>query len=157
MQRGRNDRPGSGCVLGRAAQASVGPDLSQLSGRDRLLRHSLDSHGYISLSDPEAKRVNAAYDAGDEQAFCHQFGPEKIPEHLSEFLGYFMVRKVMAGQELLKTAGAVTGKHSRAISARSRCRSAPAISPGRGWMVFIVAARVKRRWHLLEVGSVYPS
>ncbi len=25
-----------------------------------------------------------------------------------------------------------------------------------GWMVFIVAARVKKRWHLLEAGSVYP-
>jgi hypothetical protein len=25
-----------------------------------------------------------------------------------------------------------------------------------GWMVFIVAARRNGRWHLLEVGSVYP-
>ena len=25
-----------------------------------------------------------------------------------------------------------------------------------GWMVFIVAARRASRWHLLEVGSVYP-
>jgi hypothetical protein len=25
-----------------------------------------------------------------------------------------------------------------------------------GWMVFIVAARRGGRWHLLEVGSVYP-
>lgn len=143
-----------------------------------------------------------------------------------------MVRKVMAGQELLKAAGTVTGKLVRwletqaciepeaasvaAERARDGARDLPAadrlrsllydvaarapeidvddvddedwaedqlmiseIKPGRiwfeggvgpievpkkasdlarpGWRVFVVAARVKRRWHLLEVGSVYPS
>ena len=38
------------------------------------------------------------------------FGPEKIAENLGEFLDYFMVRKVIAGQELLKASGTVTGK-----------------------------------------------
>jgi hypothetical protein len=138
---------------------------------------------------------------------------------------------VMAGQELLKAAGTVTGKLVRwlekegyiepeaaeiaADRARDGARDLPAadrlgsllqdvasdapdidvddvddedwieeqlmiseIEPGRiwfegdigpievpkrasdlakpGWMVFVVAARRKRRWHLLEVGSVYP-
>jgi len=48
------------------------------------------------------------YDAGDEQAFCHLFGPEKIPEHLGSFLDYFMVRKVFASRERLRAAGTVT-------------------------------------------------
>ncbi|MGH3994006.1 MAG: hypothetical protein ACRDSN_16295, partial [Pseudonocardiaceae bacterium] len=75
-----------------------------------LLRHSLNGYGHSSLDRDERRRFEAAYEAGDEQAFCHLFGPEKIPEHLGEFLGYFMVRKVMAGQELLRASGTVTRK-----------------------------------------------
>ena len=60
----------------------------------RLLRDSLDAYGYTSLSKAEAKRWQQAFDAGDEEAFCHLFGPEKTPPHLGEFLSYFMVRKV---------------------------------------------------------------
>jgi len=197
----------------------------------RRLRDSLDGYGYTSLSDADAKRWQKVYESGDEEAFCHLFGPAKIPPHLGEFLGYFMVRKVIAGQELLKAAGTVTGKLVRwleqeayiepdaaeiaSLRARESARTLPAaerlgsllqgvaanapdidvddvddedwveeqlmiseIEPGRiwlegdvgpfdvptrasdlaqpGWMVFIVAARVKKRWHLLEVGSVYP-
>lgn len=138
-----------------------------------------------------------------------------------------MVRKVSAGQELLKAAGTVTGKLARWLEqhghigtdaaeiAVDSARELPAadrltdllvevamkapdidvddvgdedwvedqlmidqIEPGKiwfeggigpiqvpkraselaqpGWMVFIVAARRAGRWHLLEVGSVYP-
>ena len=76
----------------------------------RLLRDSLNMYAYSSLSAAEAKRWQKAFDAGDEEAFCHLFGPREIPPHLGEFLGYFMVRKVIAGQELLKAPGTVTGK-----------------------------------------------
>ena len=34
----------------------------------------------------------------------------RIVEHFGEFLGYFMVRKVLASQELLRSAGTVTKK-----------------------------------------------
>jgi hypothetical protein len=197
----------------------------------RLLRDSLNMYAHSSLSAAEAKRWQKAFDAGDEEAFCHLFGPREIPPHLGEFLGYFMVRKVIAGQELLKAAGTVTGKLVRWLEtqayiesdvaavavdrAKDSARDLPAadrlgdllqavaarapeidvddvddedwveeqlmvseIEPGRiwfegdvgpfdvperaselaqpGWMVFIVAARVKKRWHLLEVGTVYP-
>jgi hypothetical protein len=196
-----------------------------------LLRHSLDDYGYSSLAAADAKRWKAAYEAGDERAFCHLFGPEMIPAHLGEFLGYFMVRKVIAGQELLKAAGTVSGKLIRWLEqegqvepaaaeiagqrARESARDLPAAerlssllqevaakapdidvddvddedwveeqlmisqcAPGRiwfegdvgpfevpkraselatpGWTVFIVAARLKDHWHLLEAGSVYP-
>jgi hypothetical protein len=142
-----------------------------------------------------------------------------------------MVRKVMAGQELLRAAGTVTGKLARWLEqhghidtdaaeiavdrARDSARELPAadrltdllvevamkapdidvddvseedwvedqlmidqVEPGKiwfeggigpipvpkraseiaqeGWMVFVVAARRNGRWHLLEVGSVYP-
>jgi hypothetical protein len=73
-----------------------------------LLRDSLNSYAYDSLSKSEQNRWRAAFDEGDEEAYCHLFGPEKIVEHLGEFLGWFMVRKVMAGEELLRASGTVT-------------------------------------------------
>jgi hypothetical protein len=73
-----------------------------------LLCSSLNNYAHDGLSRSERRLFMEAYDAGDEQAFCHLFGPEKIPEHLGSFLGYFMVRKVFAGRELLRAAGTVT-------------------------------------------------
>ena len=84
----------------------------------QLLRHSLDGYAYSSLDDSERRRWEAEFEALKEGAFCRLFGPEKIPAHLGEFLGYFMVRKVIAGQELLKASGTVTGKLARWLSER---------------------------------------
>jgi hypothetical protein len=75
-----------------------------------LLRSSLNGYAYQSLDGLGEKRWRKAFDAGDEEAFTRLFGPEKIVENLGEFLGYFMVRKVMASQELLRAAGTVTKK-----------------------------------------------
>jgi hypothetical protein len=83
----------------------------------RLLRSSLDDYGPNSLDARERRRWEAAFEEDDE-AFCHLFGPEKIPEHLGEFLGYFMIRKVFASQELLKASGTVTKKLARWLQAR---------------------------------------
>src|SRR5947209_10194836 len=73
-----------------------------------LLRHCLNGYGYTGLSEFERKRWERAYEAGDEDAFCHLMGPEQLVDNLGEFLGYFMIRKVASGQELLKAAGTVT-------------------------------------------------
>ncbi|MDA8072340.1 MAG: hypothetical protein M0Z82_12285 [Actinomycetota bacterium] len=75
-----------------------------------LLRDSLNGYAYTSLDKKDAKRFEQAYRDGDEEAFCHLFGPEHILGHLGEFLGYFMVRKVMGSQNLLRSAGTVTKK-----------------------------------------------
>jgi hypothetical protein len=75
-----------------------------------LLRDSLNGYGPNGLDKTDSRRWKKAYDAGDEDAFCHLFGPERIVEHFGEFLGYFMVRKVWASQELLRSAGTVTKK-----------------------------------------------
>jgi hypothetical protein len=74
-----------------------------------LLRHCLNGYGPNSLDDPDRKRWEEAYE-DDEEAFCHLFGPEYILSEVHEFLGYFMVRKVMVGQDLLRSAGTVTKK-----------------------------------------------
>jgi hypothetical protein len=196
-----------------------------------LLRHCLDGYAYQSLNDEERKRWEAEFEANEEGAFCRLFGPEKIPENVGEFLDYFMVRKVIAGQELLKASGTVTGKLVRwlaehgyidAVSAddaadlaREASLDLPMadrlgmllhdvtdrapeidpdavtdedwvedylavidVEPGKiwferdvgpidvpreasdlarpGWSAFVTAARADGRWHLLEVGFVYP-
>jgi hypothetical protein len=43
-------------------------------------------------------------------SFCGTFGPEEILGGLSEFLGYFMPHKVIAGRDTMKAAGTVTKK-----------------------------------------------
>jgi len=82
-----------------------------------LLRTSLNMYGYTSLAGDERRRFEQAFGDGstDEEmgAFCRTFGPEKITEHYGEFLFYFMIRKVMASQELLRQAGTVTKKLAR--------------------------------------------
>lgn len=42
--------------------------------------------------------------------FCDTFGPAEISYGYSEFLSYFMPRKVMGGKETMKAAGTVTKK-----------------------------------------------
>ena len=42
--------------------------------------------------------------------FCGTFGPEYTTDGYSEFLGYFMPRKVMCGKDTMQAAGTVTKK-----------------------------------------------
>ena len=42
--------------------------------------------------------------------YCGTFGPEDATEGYSDFLGYFMPRKVMCGKDLMQAAGTVTKK-----------------------------------------------
>jgi len=42
--------------------------------------------------------------------FCGTFGPTEATAGYSEFLGYFMPRKVMCGKETMRAAGTVTKK-----------------------------------------------
>jgi hypothetical protein len=48
--------------------------------------------------------------------FCGTFGPEAITSGYSEFLGYFMPRKVMCGRETMQAAGTVTKKLAKWLS-----------------------------------------
>lgn len=196
-----------------------------------LLCHCLDGYAYQSLDDEERRRWEQEFEADEEGAFCRLFGPDKIPENLGEFLEYFMVRRVIAGQELLKASGTVTGKLVRWLAergyidsnsaqdasdrAREASRDLPIadrlgmllhevtdqapdvdpddvadedwiedylqiadVEPGKiwfeggvgpisvppkasdlarpGWSAFVTAAKMRGRWHLLEVGVVYP-
>ena len=76
-----------------------------------LLQHSINGYAYNYLSREESALFDELYD--QDLQFCDVFGPEKILENVGEFLDYFMVRKVIASQELLKAAGTVTKKLAR--------------------------------------------
>ena len=80
------------------------------SAHTKVLRPTTNRYGHSSLSADERRRWEKTFEGGEEDAFCRLFGPEKIPAHIDEFLDWFMVRKVMAGQDLLKASGTVTGK-----------------------------------------------
>lgn len=77
-----------------------------------LFKSSLDGYAYQVLDKQEAALFDRLYNAkGDEhREFCQLFGPEKIPGNVSEFLNYFMIRKVMCGKELKQAAGTVIKK-----------------------------------------------
>ena len=79
-----------------------------------LLRDHLNGYAYQALNRADQRRWEQASEGGEgEGAYCAIFGPERIPGEIGSFLGYFMVRKVVAGAELLKAAGTVTKKLAR--------------------------------------------
>jgi hypothetical protein len=86
----------------------------------QLLEHCLNSYASQSLEKTDARRFERLFNAkgSEHREFCQVFGPEHILPNVSEFLGYFMVRKVMAGKDLLRAAGTVTKKLARWLAAK---------------------------------------
>lgn len=71
-----------------------------------FLAASLNRYGYQGLRPGERRRWQAAFDADDDpEAFTRLFGPDKIPEHVPVFMGYFLPAKVISGRGLLRAAG----------------------------------------------------
>jgi len=64
-----------------------------------LLRQGLDGYGYQYLGRVDRGRWHAAYDAGDEAAFCRVAGASVLLKYLDEFLGYFLIRKVLISDD----------------------------------------------------------
>jgi hypothetical protein len=76
-----------------------------------LLRSYLDGYGHQMLAAEDAAFFQERGDQDEEAgAFCDLFGPEYILEGLHEFLGWFVIRKVMAGPELTATFGPVAAE-----------------------------------------------
>lgn len=75
-----------------------------------LLQHYLNDYAYALLDERDAERYERlrGVDGDTPREFCTIFGPEHILSHVGEFLGYFMIRKVMASRTLLRAAGTVT-------------------------------------------------
>ncbi len=85
-----------------------------------LLRDHLNRYAYESLSKAETALFKRHYNAEGEEhrEFCQIFGPDKIIENLGGFLGDFMIRKVIAGQDFKRTAGTVSKKLSKWLAMR---------------------------------------
>lgn len=79
-----------------------------------LLEAYLEGYGYNNLDEAEEVLFDQHYDCavGEETVFCRLFGPEKIADNAGEFLGYFMPRKVICGEDLLRASGTVMKKLS---------------------------------------------
>ena len=84
-----------------------------------FFKHSMNGYAYGGLDEAESALFDRLYNerGKEHREFCQIFGPEKIPENVDEFLGYFMVRKVMCGKELLKAAGSVMRKLAKWLAA----------------------------------------
>lgn len=77
-----------------------------------LFQVCLNDYAYQSLDKAESALFDQLYKSKGEghREFCQIFGPEKIPENVQEFLGYFLIRKVMCGKDLKQAAGTVIKK-----------------------------------------------
>jgi len=80
-----------------------------------LLKDCLNGYAYNYLDKKESAWLDRL--EGEDLEFCDLFGPEKILPNLDEFLSYFMVRKVIAGKELLRAAGTVTKQLAKWLAA----------------------------------------
>lgn len=74
-----------------------------------LLVSYLDSYAYDSLPKDEQEMWRRRWEE-DEQAnsFSRTFGPDRIPEHVGSFLGWFIIRKVLGGPNISEAAGPET-------------------------------------------------
>lgn len=93
--------------------------FSQYKSVIELLQHCLDGYGHSDLDEEERKLYERlCEERGEEPEFCDVFGPAHIAPMIGEFLNYFMIRKVMAGKDLLRAAGTVTKKLAKWLETR---------------------------------------
>lgn len=80
-----------------------------------LLQDHLDNYGHDGLSAAERALFEKYHnmEGKNHRAYCDLFGPQKISGELGSFFGYFMIRKVMAGEDLKRTSGTVVKKLSQ--------------------------------------------
>ncbi len=74
-----------------------------------LFQHCLNRYAYEGLGKTERKLFERLYDAKGEahREFCQIFGPEHILPHVSYFLNFFMIRKVIAPGSMTSAGGTV--------------------------------------------------
>jgi hypothetical protein len=74
-----------------------------------LFESHLNNYAHQVLAEKERKYFDDQYDNHNRE-FCELFGPDKILGGYNEFFGYFLPRKVIAGEEFFKNCGTVLKK-----------------------------------------------
>ncbi len=97
---------------------------SRYEGIIHLYRSYLESY----WPGHDQKEYNAITKAGS--TYCGKFGAEDIASGFSEFLGYFMPRKVMCGDDTMKAAGTVIKKLAKWLVAKGYIDDDEMISEG---------------------------
>ena len=93
-----------------------------------LLQSHLDNYGHDCLSTAEQALFEKHYntEGNAHRNYCDLFGPEKVFETIGSFFSYFMIRKVMAGEELKRASGTVVKKLSQWLVERGLISEASA-------------------------------
>jgi len=112
-------RSGGSSSVGRASAFHKPYAFRRYASIVDLLKLSLNGYAYDSLNRFERRRWEKAFEDGDEAAYTKLFGPAKTPEHVGEFLGYFMIRKVIVPAKLTAAAGRVTKEFVEWLAERS--------------------------------------
>lgn len=74
-----------------------------------LLKDYLNMYAYESLPPDEEKMWRERWEQDEEaNSFSRIFGPDRIPEHVGTFVGWFIIRKVMGGAEIAEATGPET-------------------------------------------------
>lgn len=75
-----------------------------------LFEECLDGYAYLYLNEKDRKLFDKSC-KGNDKEFCEMFGPNNIgANEISEFLGFFMIKKVMGSKEMMKGVGRVMRK-----------------------------------------------
>jgi len=70
----------------------------------------LNDYAYEELNEEDSELFDKLYNEEDKE-FCQIFGPDRISScQISEFLGEFMIRKVIVSKEFMKTVSRVMRK-----------------------------------------------
>lgn len=69
----------------------------------------------------EKRRWEAAYEADDDTAFTGLLGPVKIPGEIGQFLGWYVIAKLMPNQELARACGTVPDQRGVAHCRGRKC------------------------------------
>lgn len=87
----------------------------------RLFEDCMNGYAHQSLSKAESALFEKHYNSEGQEhkEFCQLFGPDKIAENTGEFLGYFLIRKVMAGGDFKRLAGTVIKKLSKWLAEKA--------------------------------------
>ena len=90
--------------------AAKGSKKADKKGATELFMNFLNGYAHRSLSSDEGILFDHYYnlEGKGHKEFCQVFGPDKILENIGEFVGYFLIRRVMMpGDQMAESARVV--------------------------------------------------